>query len=165
MQHTIEDSAALIRLIHTEPQTDAPIAGTHADDNGDRGLLDAYSQAVVGVVDAVAPAVVGVHAERGGQGSGFFVTPDGYALTNSHVVAGRPRLAITTPDGDRIDAALVGDDPATDLALVRAAARDLPYAQLGESDGLRPGQLVIALGNPLGFQSTVSTGVIGAVGR
>jgi S1-C subfamily serine protease len=102
---------------------------------------------------------------RGGQGSGVLLTPDGYALTNSHVVGGRSQLTAVTEDGDRLDAQLVGDDPHADLALVRLAARDLPYAELGDSDGLRVGQLVIAMGNPLGFRSTVSTGVVSATGR
>ncbi|MGH7200598.1 MAG: S1C family serine protease, partial [Planctomycetaceae bacterium] len=129
-------------------------------------ILDAYSQAVVDVVERISPAVVRVGGEsRGGMGSGFLITPDGYALTNSHVVDGRHRLSATTSEGDRLDARLIGDDPATDLALVRLAAADLPYATLGESETLRVGQLVIAMGNPLGFDSTVSTGVVSALGR
>ena len=135
----------------------------------DSELLDAYSRAVVGVVETVSPAVIGIapptSEQRGGSGSGFLITPDGYALTNSHVVAGRDRVLARTTDGDRIDAELVGDDPATDLALVRLAARDLPAAELGDSDTLRVGQLVIAMGDPLGFHSTVSAGVVGALGR
>ena len=134
----------------------------------DADLLDAYSQAVIGVVQAVGPAVISVasrHDQRGGMGSGFLVTPDGYALTNSHVAAGQRRLRAATQDGDTLDAELVGDDPATDLALIRLAARDLPHARLGDSETLQVGQLVIAMGNPLGFQSTVSTGVVSAVGR
>lgn len=134
----------------------------------DADLLDAYSRAVVAVVDKVGPAVISIHGrgeERGGMGSGFLLTPDGYALTNSHVVRGRTRLRALTPEGDALDADLVGDDPQTDLALVRVAARDLPYAELGPSQTLKVGQLVIAMGNPLGFQSTVSTGVVSALGR
>jgi S1-C subfamily serine protease len=119
-------------------------------------------------VETVSPAVIGVQPrgdERGGSGSGFLITPDGYALTNSHVVHGRDKLRARTTDGDRLDADLVGDDPATDLALIRLAARDLPMATLGDSNTLRVGQLIIAMGDPLGFHSTVSTGVISALGR
>jgi S1-C subfamily serine protease len=134
----------------------------------DADLLDAYSQAVINVASGVGPAVIAVAARgdsRGGIGSGFLLTPDGYALTNSHVVHGRRSFTATTEEGDRIPADLVGDDPATDLAVLRLVARDLPYAQFGESESLRVGQLVIAMGNPFGFRSTVSTGVVSAVGR
>lgn len=133
----------------------------------DAELLDAYSRAVIGVVQRVGPSVVSLSGDDGsaGMGSGFVLTPDGYLLTNSHVVHGRPKLRATTQEGDVLRADLVGDDPSTDLAVVRAAARDLPYAELGSSEGLQVGQLVIAMGNPFGFQSTVSTGVVSAVGR
>jgi S1-C subfamily serine protease len=135
----------------------------------DAELLDAYSQAVIGVVGRVGPAVisVGPHPKdrQAGQGSGFVITPDGFALTNSHVVHGRQRLRATTEEGDALDAQLIGDDPETDLALIRLAARDLPFAELGDSQNLQVGQLVIAVGNPFGFRSTVSTGVVSAVGR
>src|SRR6185295_13455255 len=135
----------------------------------DAELLDAYSQAVIRVVETVSPAVISVTSRgsdgRGGGGSGFIVTPDGYAITNSHVVDDRPKLQAETAEGDRLRAELVGDDPATDLAIVRLAASGLPYAQLGDSDALRVGQLVIAMGSPFGFQSTVSTGVVSALGR
>src|SRR4051812_25721209 len=136
---------------------------------GDADLLDAYSQAVIHVVETVSPAVISVSARdakgRGGGGSGFIVTPDGYAITNSHVVDDRPKLEAETAEGDRLRAEIVGDDPATDLAVVRLAASGLPCAQLGDSDALRVGQLVIAMGSPFGFQSTVSTGVVSALGR
>lgn len=135
----------------------------------DADLLDAYSQAVIHVVETVSPAVISVSGRgtdgRGGSGSGFIVTPDGYAITNSHVIDDRPELVAETADGDRLRAELVGDDPATDLAIVRLAASGLPYSQLGDSDALRVGQLVIAMGSPLGLQSTVSTGVVSALGR
>src|SRR5437763_8699610 len=135
----------------------------------DADLLDAYSQAVIRVVQQVGPAVITVSGKegpgRGGVGSGFLITPDGYALTNSHVVGGRSRLVATTEEGDSLAADLIGDDPATDLAVVRLASRELPYTELGDSDALQVGQLVIAVGNPFGFHSTVSTGVVSAVGR
>jgi S1-C subfamily serine protease len=170
------DAEQLLRLIQSDsgenlrpvsnPLSAQPSANSAADD---ANLLDAYSQAVVRVVETVGRATIGVQPPRnqqqGGQGSGFLITPDGYALTNSHVVGGRSKLTATTNDGDRLDAEVIGDDPATDLALIRLAARDLPICTLGDSAALRVGQLVIAIGNPLGFDSTVSTGVVSALGR
>ena len=134
---------------------------------GNSELLDAYSRAVIGVVEQVSPAVIGIEPKsgKGGAGSGFLITADGFAVTNSHVVSGQDTVVATTSEGDRLDAKLVGDDPATDLALLRLAASDLPTAELGDSDTLRVGQLVIAMGDPLGFHSTVSTGVVSALGR
>lgn len=136
---------------------------------GDADLLDAYSQAVIHVVETVSPAVISISGRdangRGGSGSGFIVTPDGYAITNSHVIDNRPKVEAETSEGDRLRAELIGDDPATDLAIVRLSASGLPYAQMGDSDALRVGQLVIAMGSPLGLQSTVSTGVVSALGR
>lgn len=145
-----------------------PVSGAEQDQE----LLDAYSRAVVHVVETVGPGVVGVHVERpgargfeGGTGSGVVIAPDGYVLTNSHVVHRSRKLAIEFTDGKRVGADVVGEDPATDLAVVRARASGLPHAVLGDSTALRAGQLVIAIGNPLGFQSTVSTGVVSALGR
>ncbi len=139
----------------------------------DRTLLDAYSQAVIGVVERVGPAVVRLAGSRetsngqesAGLGSGVVVTPDGYILTNAHVVADLKTLRVGLADGRRTTATRVGTDPITDLAVVRAAAVDLPYAELGDSARLRVGQLVIAIGNPLGFDATVSTGVLSALAR
>ncbi|MBI4436513.1 MAG: trypsin-like peptidase domain-containing protein [Candidatus Omnitrophica bacterium] len=140
----------------------------------DAELLDAYSRAVIQVVDAVGPAVVsitvgvrppGYWREREGAGSGVIITPDGYILTNSHVVSNASRVDVTLTDGRRFDATPVGADPSTDLAVIRVHGAELPYASLGDSASLRVGQLGIAIGNPLGFQSTVSTGVVSAVGR
>ena len=141
----------------------------------DQALLDAYSRAVIDVVDRVGPAVVGVavraERSRGGTGSGVVVAPDGLILTNSHVAGAAgggagARLEVTTPDGQHLTARIVGDDPDTDLALVRVEQPvTLPSAPLGDSKRLRRGQLVIAIGNPLGFDSTVTTGVVSALGR
>src|SRR4051812_14613369 len=151
-----------------EQQSDLP-RPVNRRTGSDADLLDAYSQAVIHVVETVSPAVISVTSRdangRGGGGSGFIVTPDGYAITNSHVVDDRPKLEAETTEGDRLRAELVGDDPATDLAIIRLAANGLPYTQLGDSDALRVGQLVIAMGSPLGLQSTVSTGVVSALGR
>ena len=138
----------------------------------DLHLLDAYSRAVVGVVDAAGPAVVSLSLRgrpgrpaRPGEGSGFLVAPDGYVLTNSHVVSGAPSITARVPGGDELAAQVVGDDPATDLALVRVSASALPFLAVDGAVRARPGQLAIAIGSPLGFESTVSTGVVSALGR
>jgi S1-C subfamily serine protease len=143
-------------------------------DASDADFLDAYSRAVVKVVDAVGPAVVSILIdnragsrgfEAAGAGSGFLITPDGYLLTNSHVVLNARRIETLLTDGNRLEATLVGLDPPTDLAVIRAGGSGFPYVEFGDSGQLRVGQLVIAMGNPLGFQSTVSTGVLSALGR
>ncbi|NGM19306.1 trypsin-like serine protease [Roseomonas stagni] len=135
----------------------------------DAGLLDAYSAAVTTAVGRAGPSVVNVavSSPRGrGGGSGVIVSPDGLVLTNSHVIAGSTRIEVTTAEGARFAATLLGDDPDTDLALLRAeTAAALPAAMLGESAGLRVGQVAIAIGNPLGFSSTVTAGVVSALGR
>ena len=143
--------------------------------HGDVELLDAYSRAVTTVVDTVGPAVVSLAMRlaaaerqgnlREGSGSGVVIAPDGYVLTNSHVVRGAASLEAGFMDGTTAGATLVGIDPPTDLAVIRVQASGLAYATLGNSDALRVGQLVIAMGNPLGFQSTVSTGVVSSAGR
>jgi len=132
-------------------------------------LLDAYSDAVTRVVDQVGPAVVRVesqdHRGRGGVGSGVIISPDGLVLTNSHVVHVARNLQLLLPDGRTTKARVVGNDPDADLALLRADSDGLPFAKLGDSKKLRRGQIAIAIGNPLGFESTVTAGVISALGR
>ena len=127
----------------------------------DVDLLDSYSRAVISVVESVGPAVVGVS----GVGTGMLITPDGYALTNSHVVSAVKAYELTLRDGSSLKAELVGKDPHTDLAVLRASGAGLPHARLGDSSRLQVGQLVVAIGHPFGFQSTVTTGVVSAVGR
>jgi S1-C subfamily serine protease len=141
------------------------------DTTDDRDLLDAYSRAVVDAVDRIMPAVVSLRVQRRrmrmlhGQGSGLIVTPDGYVLTNSHVVQGAGRVVAVLLDGTEADGRVVGDDPASDLALLRVHASALSYANLAVGPTPRPGQLAVAIGNPLGFDATVSTGVVSALGR
>jgi len=136
-------------------------------------LLDAYSQAVSGAVEAVSGSVVHLQirgrptpaGQTSGSGSGFIFTSDGYTLTNSHVVNGAKSLSAVYPDGREVEADVVGADPDTDVAIVRLPGKHREWAELGDSAELRQGQLVVAIGNPLGFDCTVTTGVISALGR
>lgn len=153
-----------------DPRTEAPPANAPADE--ELRALDAYSRSVIGAVERIGPAVVSIQVERasrgreaGGAGSGVVITPDGYLLTNQHVVDGAPRVRTQFVDGRSVIAEVVGEDAATDLAVVRALASGLPSASVVADQPVRVGQLVVAVGNPYGFQSTVTAGVVSALGR
>jgi S1-C subfamily serine protease len=165
-----------LRLVSDAPGGENPSMNSEVfpGPNPDDDLLDAYSRSVIGVVEQVGPAVVNIttgkrSSEHGhdqiGAGSGVVIAPDGYILTNNHVVHQAGRLMVTLTEGSTLPAELVGADPPTDLAVIRAHGTLLPYAELGDAARLRVGQLIIAMGNPLGFQSSVSAGVVSALGR
>lgn len=155
----------------------APASPAFTDDE----LLDGYSKTITQVVDKVSQAVVNIRVhgvkagakapnkqrgqESGGSGSGFVIAPDGFILTNSHVVHGATRMEVSLADGRVFDAELIGDDPETDLAVIRINAPHLPYVQFSDSKAVRVGQIAIAIGSPFGFQQTVTAGVVSALGR
>jgi S1-C subfamily serine protease len=150
----------------------SPVRPAAAAPAGDDALLDAYSTAVTGAVGAVAPAVAHVRVERAkgrgkgeGSGSGFLITPDGYLVTNSHVAGGAAAIEVTLPDGRRAPGTIVGDDPDSDLAVVKVGADDLAWCRFGDSPAVRVGQIAIAIGSPYGFQHTVTAGIVSALGR
>jgi S1-C subfamily serine protease len=158
-----------VQFLHDEGRS----GSAPSEANPDRSLIDAYSNAVVDVVDRVGPAVVRVDVaadrqrrSRGGSGSGFVISPDGFVITNSHVVQHADTVRLGLIDGSGVDANVIGNDPDTDLALLRIAQTTaLPYVRLGDSKNLRRGQIAIAIGNPLGFESTVTAGIVSALGR
>jgi S1-C subfamily serine protease len=172
----IQNGSKLLRLL----SDDAEVSGIRTDQkqiqpaDRDVELLDAYSRAVTSVVDRIEPAVVAINIRRNeqasrsdsnGAGSGVVITPDGFILTNNHVVENVSKVSVTLTDGRDLQSEIIGTDPATDLAVIRVSTTSLTIAELGNSEYLRVGQLAIAIGNPLGFQSTVSAGVISALGR
>ena len=166
-----------ISFILDEPNSFTSSAYTSSSNEEDGGLLDAYSQAIISTAETVSPAVAFLQVNArvsndmssqktlAGSGSGFIFAPDGFILTNSHVVSGAKSIDVVLTDGREFKAELIGDDPDTDLAVIRIGAAGLPTVKLGNSRSVKVGQIAIAVGNPYGFQTTVTSGVVSALGR
>ncbi len=168
-----DEPAAVSLLNESQPRDRSGPIGI-SDVSGDDLLLDEYSRSVVSAVSRVSPAVVNIEIEQrtkgrprnvAGSGSGFVIAPDGFILTNSHVVHHPTQIIVNLSDGREYSAQLIGDDPETDLAVIRIDASQLVHVRLADSESLRVGQIAIAIGNPLGFQASVTAGVISALGR
>jgi S1-C subfamily serine protease len=164
--------SSIFRLVSDASDESSAVPEHSAPEVNEHEALDAYSRVIVTVAESLGPAVVNLRPvageggrRPGGSGSGFLFTPDGFLLTNHHVVQHASRVRVRLNDGREVSGRVVGADPWTDVAIVQADASGLPHAQLGESAGLRVGQLAVAIGSPFGFDSTVTAGVISALGR